>query len=226
MEHIRPFEMARKRSFHNERNFNEWRLLQAYLSMYHTADRLFSKAWDMELSEEEVNDYNFIVSVLGIRDKFLSYHMHYRWLRSIIPVYKKEGPCSLAFHTTFMPYKVFTPWVCSDFLQNTEYAQELLNINPGAKQMMREHAMRTLKFECNFSWSDSSDEEYEEEHEHVVCIGPHPAYEEEPVSSSSTTIYVEKTPEELYGDMEWAEQLLRLSKAEPLGGLKVPNYYL
>jgi len=288
--HISPFKIAQQMSFHDERMFKEWRLLEAifgdsyipkhptkynykdvfqrlqsqlieydkffpgiyhknasmkdiyistqtfckyeqirtmtetYISAYHMADQLFSKAWNGELGESEIQDYNFIVSMLGIRDKFLSRYLHYDWLKAILPHYKEEGPCSLAYHTTFLSYRTFTPWVCSDFLQNTDLAQELVNINPSAKQMMREHAMRVSKFECRFTWSDTPDEKDEEE-EHIICISPKPAYEEEPISPTSTTIYVEKTAEELNGDKEWAEQLLKLSGAEPLGGLKVPNYF-
>lgn len=201
------------------------KMMEAYLDAFHKAEQLFAKAWNSELNEDEIQDYNFIVSMLGIRDKFLSSYLHYDWLKAILPYYKTEGPCSLAYHTTSMSYRTFKPWVCSGFLQNTDLAQELVDINPGAKQMMREHAMRVSKFECKFTWSDMPEPEEDDDEKYVIQVGPKPAYEEEPVSASSTTIYVEKTAEELNGDKECAEQLMRLAGAEPLGGLRVPDYF-
>lgn len=81
---------------------------------------LFLKAWNEELSQAEILEYNFLVSVLGISDRFYAYNkfLYYPMLRKFIPLYKEEGyTSSFSVARVGKPY-LLPVWKCADFLGN------------------------------------------------------------------------------------------------------------
>lgn len=131
-------------------------MVESYFNMFNRMKELFFRAWDNELLPDEIREYNLLVSALGIRDRVYSRHyLHYDLLRAFVETYKKEGSGDFFYYVNIHHRHVPKFWRCAQFAQNKDLVQRFVDIYPYAKQEMRKFALRVLKFECFFVWSDA-----------------------------------------------------------------------
>ena len=201
-------------------------LIDSYLQMIERAGELFFKALDKDLSEEEINEYNVIVSVIGIKDFVfpIKGNLYYDNLVRCREIYKRENLPNFYDYITFSPTRSPVPWRCAEFVENKELVQKYINYHPNDKRFMREFAMQTKQFKCDFVWSDAKlvqldddDDVLDDEFDYLFGEPSEPAQER-------TVVFVPKTPEELGDNEKYADILLQLCGSEKLGGIVLPPY--
>lgn len=203
--------------------------VEEYLQMLDRAATLFFKAFEEELSEEEIHEYNLLVSVLGIRDFVCGEigNLYYDNLLRCREIYRREALPNFYDYITLAPGRAFDPWRCAEFTEDRSLVQRYINYHPYFKFAMREFAMNVLNFKFSFAWSDAKliciyDEKEISEKDYEILFG-------EPVPESCyaperTEVYVPKTENELEDNEEYAKRLLVLSGPEKLGGIIYPAY--
>ena len=200
--------------------------VESYLQMIDRAGELFFKALGTDLSEDEINEYNIIVSVIGIKDFVypVKGNLYYDNVVKCREIYKAENLPNFYDYITFSPTRSIVPWRCAEFVEDRELVQRYINYHPNDKRLMREFAMQTLQFKCDFVWSDAKpvrldedDESFGDEYDEIFGKPTTPALER-------TVVYVPKTPEELGDNEKYADILLQLCGSEKLGGIVLPPY--
>ena len=203
---------------------------RSFIDMYDRLIDLFFKALESELSEEEINEYNFLVSVLG----FVSIYndranLYYDNIQSIkrIPNISRDN---LFDYFWFNEVDRFEPWKCVDFINNKELVQQYLDRFPQCKARMREFAVDVTKIRCYFNWSDGKKftdtddiDKYIQELE-----------EEKPLSKEEyeflvnqshgcerVKVYVSKIESEQSDDASARKSILSYCRPAHLGGLKI-----
>lgn len=204
--------------------------IESYLEMIERAGELFFKALNEDLCEEEINEYNVIVSAIGIKDFVypMKGNLYYDNILKCREIYKQENLPNFYDYITFSPTRSVVPWRCAEFVENKELVQRYINYHPNDKRLMRDFAMQTLQFKCDFVWSDAKpvrlddeddlfgDDEYEE-----IFGEPIPAQK---AALERTVVYVPKTPEELGDNEKYANALAELCGSEKMGGIVLPPY--
>ena len=200
----------------------------SYIDMFHRAKALFFKAWNEELSREEIHEYNFLVAAVGLKDDMcFQDYLFYDLLKKYIPVYRKEGYKEFLSYVRISRDRKLCPWRSAEFVADPELVQEYVNICPSAKKEMRKFAMQVGQFACSFEWSDakpliSSEEELQELNDIGDILGDEPVTMDD-INKELTFVYIPKTKEELAGDDVFAEKLRVLSGSASLGGVRVPE---
>ena len=167
---------------------------------------LFVKALGQNLDAGEIKEYNILVSVLGIRDRYISKKgsLHYSMLRKLAPIYKAEKRTDFFDYVMLDPAKDIAPWRCSEFVLNRDMVQDYVNVFPGAKKAMREYALLVTQFHCSFAWSDAAPLSYTSADDNPIYeIGKmmqHMRLCEDYGGLEPTSIYVPKTVEEIGTD--------------------------
>lgn len=219
----------------NFTHFNKIGLMvDSYLEMIARAKSLFFKAWDCNLSEDEVSEYNFLVTALSLHDCCYGRDLlYYDLLKQFIPVYKEEGYRDFKSYVKILVSDLFEPWKCAEFVQDRNMVQKFLNVCPQAKPAMRQFALDVSQFACLFVWSDSPMIPCgwtKEEKAELAAVGINPkhleyddAFDDVPLAQEPIRILVPKTEEELDGDGQYAEQLRLLSGPASLGGIILPK---
>jgi len=204
-------------------------MVTSYIDMFNRVKELFFKAWDTDLSVDEIHEYNFLVATIGIQDRhYIKEYLFYDILKKFVPVYKSEGHTDFSAYARIHHKRVLTPWKCAEFTLNKDLVQSFVDIYPRAKQEMRAFALQVSKFNCYFVWSDarpavSSQAELDEINDVAEALGEDPITFEN-CAKEPTQVYVPKTSEELNGDDKFAEQLRILSGPVNLGGVRVTNH--
>lgn len=199
-------------------------LVSSYLGIINRIQELFFKAWDVELDDEEVKEYNFLVLAIGIQDRECESNKYllYNNLKSLVRVYRAEGYKSFFSFVRIKHDKQFKPWICAEFSDNKELVQKFVDIFPESKIKMRNYALQVSKYECHFTWSDAelaySAEELEFTNDALSSMGETPLTTEN-VPQAQTSVYLDKTTEELQGDAEYVEKLRTLAGPAKLGGV-------
>lgn len=203
--------------------------LEAYLQMVERARELFFKAIATDLCEDEIHEYNFLVTVLGIRDFVCtdSGNLYYDNLIRCREIYREENLPNFYDYIRLYPDRYIHPWRCAEFTEDKELIQRYIAYNPYHKFVMRDFAMSVLNYKCDFVWSDAKliplyDDELLSKENYEILIGE-PAPESSRVPER-TEIYVPKTKEELDDNEVFAQRLLVLSGPEKMGGLIFPPY--
>jgi len=201
-------------------------LIDSYLQMIERAGQLFFKALDEDLCEEEINEYNVIVSVIGIKDFVfpIKGNLYYDNLIRCREIYKSENLPNFYDYITFSPSRSPVPWRCAEFVENKDLVQRYINYHPNDKRYMREFAMQTKEFKCDFVWSDAKpvqldddDDMFGDDFDDIFGKSTKPAQER-------TVVFVSKTPEELGDNEKYADILLQLCGSEKMGGIVLPPY--
>ena len=203
--------------------------LESYLQMVERARVLFFQAIETDLSEEDIHEYNFLVTVLGIRDFVCAKlgNLYYDNLHRCREIYREENLPDFYDYIRLYPDRFISPWRCAEFTENKELIQRYINYNPYHKFIMRDFAMSVLHYKCDFVWSDAErkqlyDEEYLTKEDYEAITGePAPEHNWVP---ERTEIYVPKTAEELGDNEVFAQRLLELSGPEKKGGVIFPPY--
>ncbi len=201
--------------------------IESYLQMIERAGELFFKAIDEDLCDDEINEYNIIVSVIGIKDFVYPTkgNLYYDNIVRCREIYKRENLPNFYDYITFAPTRSVVPWRCAEFVENQELVQRYINFHPNDKRYMREFAMQTKQFKCDFVWSDAKpvrldddgEEMYGDDFDDIFGKPTKPALER-------TVVFVPKTPEEIGDNEKYADILLQLCGSEKKGGIVLPPY--
>lgn len=204
-------------------------LVESYMAMVKRVEELFLKAMTMELSDEEIHEYNFLVSTIGIEDQVGHGYgfLYYDLLRKFIPVYQEEGYADFFSYIRISPLRAPMLWHCAEFASNKDLVQRFVEVYPRAKMLMRDFAMQVSKFSCQFIWSDAESVRFSPEEEAELddfdrMLGKEPLSEENR-GKVQTLVYVPKTVAELNGDDRFADMLRVLSGPVKLGGVALPD---
>lgn len=197
-----------------------------YLEMAERVIELFIQAVTADLVEDEINEYNLLVSVFGLRDRYYTRgYLYYDYLIKARELYADVTRDNIFNSIILKKGLDFKPWQCAEFIDDSELVKKYASVFPQAKAEMRNYAMRTAHFTCDFVWSDAKPIELSLEDEAdilEVCeaLGEDPIpYEER--AKEHTTVYVEKTAEELRQDDLIADKILEYCRPEKLGGIAV-----
>ena len=198
-------------------------LVEGYFAMVDRARNLFYKLWSLDLPAEEIREYNFLVSVLGMRDfgYSLSKPIYYKLARKYAPIYKEEG---YKEYSSYIVYRGadFPPfWKCKEFYDYPDLVNRMVQEFPNTKSEMSHMVMHANNFLCSFIWSDepmptvsSDDDEY---YRHLLKgFG-------DDTPSQYHRVFVPKTKNELCGDEDYIERCYRLSSPASKGGIKLPS---
>ena len=218
------------------RNFCQYpdisEMTNSFITMVDNAISLFLKAVKEGLGTEEIKEYNFLVSVLGIRDRFYTRgYLYYDGLIKARELYSSLDEESFRDIIIFKKGLKFKPWQASEFVNDKDLVSRYLIAMPEAKAEMREFAVGVSQFECFFTWSDASPIQFSPEEEEELdavdeLLGEEPIPLEER-AKEHTTVYVPKNKEELSGDEITAKTLIDYCRPVKLGGLmcKKPRSY-
>lgn len=204
------------------------RMLRSFIDMVNRLKELFFKALQAELSEDEINEFNFLGSRLNASDVTVpSFTMNYDNLCKNRKVYIEENLTDFFSYVKIRAFVGSVPWRCKEFFDDMSLVNEFVNIFPHAKSMMREFAMSVSKFECIFVWSDAQPIMYSPEEEAVLdsfddMMGyKHLPYEQR--AKEHTRIYIEKTSEEMLGWEEYMKKVTAAAAPPSKGGLVLPK---
>lgn len=206
-------------------------MTESFISMVERAKELFLKVIFSELDEDEIQEYNMLVTVLGLRDKYYTRgYLRYNEILLVKDQYKHLTTENFYDDIVFKHGLDFTPWRCKGFIENRNLVERYLTVMPDAKGFMREFAVAASQFLCDFLWSDAKPYVFSPEEEEEMAyidelVGQEPIpYDERP--KQRTEFYVKKTKEELDGDDVAADLLLGYCRPEKLGGIPVrmPRY--
>ncbi len=202
-----------------------------FIAMIKTATQLFLKAIHMNLNNEEKNEYNLLVSVLGLRDRFFtSGYLYYNQLMKVKDFYKNINDDTFCKYIIFKRILEFKPWRYSEFINNKKLVQEYLDVIPQAKAVMRDYAMEVTRFKCTFVWSDANPIMFSAKEEQIFSeINAILGEEDIPLDKRAkewSYLNIDKTDEELNGEKKTAETILSYCRPVKLGGLaiKIPMY--
>lgn len=201
-------------------------MVESFLSMCERSKELFLKAVHDKLNADEILEYNFLVSVLGVRDQYSpTNYLYYSVLVNLKDAYSWLTDESFYSVIYFNDDKYFSPWRCREFVQNKELVQRYVDIFPKARKKMREFAVDALDFNCRFVWSDDVltpeeqkiwDEADYDEYDFLEELNPR--YQDKTV-----TVYVGKNADELGEDYNAAKALNVLCSPPKMGGLTAVN---
>lgn len=208
------------RFLHSEQDFVPFErvegLVQSFLLLVERHKELFFKIWHLDLRAEEINEYNFLTTVLEAQDiaKAGGLLYHHKVLQ-MLPIFKKEG---FERYESFVKIgkRDFEPWRCPRFADDFALAQRYINVFPRAKENIREFCMQIRNIRCSYTWSD---DEYVVDEEDAMVPEELRLGRYRPLKQ----IYVPKTEAELGDDFIYAEKLSRLAAPPTQNGLVVPQ---
>lgn len=192
-------------------------MIYSLLQMIYRAKELFFKAKDRDLTENETFEYNFLVSVLGIKDVASNKYLYYRNVVALRNVYIEEGYKDFYSYVRLMNYKELNPWRAKEFLDDKSLMQAYLNEYAEEYWTWKEQSKKIAKFVCSFVWSDAP---IMREPDFGISI-PELDDDSNDGIPEMTTIYLDKTNEEMRSDKELAEKLLACFGCKSNGGLSI-----
>lgn len=204
------------------------KMLSSFIDIYNTVERLFFKALTDELSNDEIQEYDFLVSFLQVTDIVMpSSLMTYDLVKSYRSVYLAEDYHNLTSYARIRSFIGTSPWRCKEFFDDLDLVQKFATIFPETKAQMREFSMKVSNFECFFTWSDAkpitySPEEEEEMREFCDMVGED-YLEPQDRAKEPTLIYVPKTNEEMLDWAFYVKQIKKLAQPSSKGGLLLPK---
>ena len=198
-------------------------LATSYLEMYDIFEKLFFKAWESDLPEDEIREYNFLVSFFGIQDLAYPRPLYYNLLKIFIPQYKEEGYNDVLMYVktgrraTPMP----TLWKCANFVDYPELVTKFVNIYPKAKSEMHQQVMLCKNFKCSYVWSDEEIPDIDpEDEEYLLNLLKGFGDEQE---SKYHIWYVPKVENEFRGFGNVIGNLSKMARIESRGGIPMPS---
>lgn len=181
-------------------------MLKCYLVMIQRVKSLFEKALQVDLTQDEVTEYNILVTATGMKDPYYRpIGLYYSTLQKLKPVYLAENFTSkqLLFREDL------EPWRAIQFVQNPELAEHYLQTVPQAKKYLSRFSKVLSNFRCYFRWVDKPCEEYWQI----------PSLNDEPNEYDDSSEYVKfdlpKTAREQLGQTDAIEALSELSHNYP-----------
>ncbi len=201
-------------------------MTESFITMVERAKELFLKVIFSKLSEEEIKEYNMLVTSLGLRDKYYtSGYLRHNELIQVKEQYEHITAENFNDDIVFKHGLDFAPWKCKGFIEDRSLVERYLQVMPDAKGLMREFAVAVSQFLCDFLWSDAKPYVFTPEEEQEMAYFDE-LLDEKPIPyeerrKQRTKFYVKKTQEELAGDDVAAELLIGYCRPEKLGGIPV-----
>lgn len=197
-------------------------LAESYLSMVSRAKELFYRLWDAELSEHDAREYNFLVSVLGMRD--VGYTpakpIYYETARKFAPIYKQERYTDYSSYIMYRGSDFPAFYTCKELYDYPELVEKLVQEFPAMKSEVGKMAVLAKNFHCSFVWSDEPEPPIEVAYDEYLVGVLHSFGDDVP--SWYHRVYVPKSEDELHGDGKYIAICERLSAPASQGGLKLP----
>lgn len=189
----------------------------SFIEMMKNAKALLLKAVHQDLTPEEAMEFNFLSTSLGVRDRYyVRGYLRYNDLVAIRDLYSEINEDNFDDYVIFRKADNFKPWCCVGFVKNRELVEKYLEVVPQAKGLMRQFADDVSQFYCTFVWSDAKPIEPDEiELEYGIT------YDEEEAPKERTSLYVQKTKEELNGADSISDSLRAYCRPAKLGGIPV-----
>ena len=201
-------------------------MLACFVFMVDRGKELFFKALEQDLTEEEICEYNLIVTATGIRDRHYNLHgLYYRYLEKFRSLYISENGKDFFDYVVLYKDISFQPWKFAEIIEDRALMERYLSLVPRAKMLMQIFAIEGTRFKCSFTWSDAkplSQEEYwdlMQEHPEIA-IRLEKAYG----GKQPTFVYIPKDDIELGTDGPYFEMLRVYSVPEEEGGIPIPTH--
>lgn len=186
---------------------NIYELINSYFYMIEKWTKLLLAALTDGLEQDDIYEYNFLVSVLDICDKyFTSVELYYDNLIICKDMYKNINEENIYDYIRIKSVGQLEPWCCAEFINDEELMKKFLRLFPECKSEMQSFSSSVSCFSCRFLWSDAP---------FVIYDGFLPDEKVKEISSARVC----KTKKEFFGDYETAKKLKRYSRPENLGGL-------
>ena len=208
-------------------------LLNGLLEIIERTRDLFIKAVENDLPEDEANELNFLVSWFDACDVACpSKRITYDKIVALRKIYEENLSDDFFGYIKLKRLNHFEIWRCKEFYDNKELVQQYANVFPALKENMRKFSMAATKFLCTFVWSDAKPIVYSEDEEELLKeFNKFVGEEDIPIEERAkerTTVYVEKTNEELGDFLDDVEKIKILSSTISKGGIKtnisIPEY--
>ena len=191
----------------------------SFIDMLTNAKALFLKAVHQGLTQDEIMEYNFLTTVLGIRDRYyVRGYLRYNELMIARELYSEINEDNFDEYVVFRKADLFKPWCCVGFIKNRELVEKYLKVFPRAKGLMRQFADSVSQFYCSFVWSDAQPEELDE-----IDLMYGITEVDENAPKQRTYLYVPKTKEELNGADEISATLRSYCRPAKLGGIAIKS---
>ncbi len=198
-------------------------MAESYLSMVERARELFYKLWDVDLSEREIREYNFLVSVLGMRD--VGYApgkpIYYKIAKRFAPVYKQEGFKEYSSYIMYRNRILPELWTCKEFYDYPDLVAKVVHEFPEVKAEMSKMVMLAENYLCSFAWSDEPTPTIDVPFEEYLLGILHAFGDNSPSQYRRT--YVPKTAQEIGDDEPYIERCKQLTAPPSKGGLILPK---
>lgn len=199
----------------------------SFFEMFERMKYLFYRAKDnsvFTLKQDEIDEYNFLVSVFGVRDKASTADLYYDNIVKLRKVYKQEEYKDFFSYVRISPVLGFaTPWMCKEFTERKELFQMYVNIYPEQLPKIRAAAMHISKFECVFNWSDAQPVDINSDDDFLNLNDDDLLKTAKQMQDYHRTVYIDKTADELDGDDKFAERLTYLIGVPSMGGITMPK---
>lgn len=189
----------------------------SFIEMIKNAKALLLKAVHQDLTPDEAREFNFLSTILGVRDRYYVHgYLHYNDLVAIRDLYAEINEDNFDEYVIFRKADHFKPWCCIGFVKNRDLVEKYLEAVPQAKGLMRQFTDDVSQFYCTFVWSDAKTIEPDEiEIEYGID------YDEEEARKERTSLYVQKTKDELNGADLISDSLREYCRPAKLGGIPV-----
>lgn len=198
------------------------KMIRDYIRMVKRLEELFFKAVEQDLSAEEINEYNFLVSYFDVSDVYRhSTRLYYHVVTQLRNTIKEEGHSEIwSYGKINCSLNIKQPWRCIEFFDDMTLIQEYVNLFPSAKKEIRNFGEVVRNFYFTVRWKLT---EAEEEEEIIrAYLNDEEDDSEETYQPGVLHLYVSKTADEISA---FEEPLLKLGKviAPPsMGGIKLP----
>ena len=201
-------------------------MLDSFFAMVERGSELFLKALRQDLDEEEICEYNLIVSYTGIRDKHFNLHgLYYRYLVKFRPLYQEEERADFFVFVMLSKDIPFKPWKFAEVISDRIRMDRYLSYVPNAKMLMGIFAIEGLRYECSFTWSDA--EQLAEEERYAfgqLHTSIWARLDKDYAGKRPTVVYVPKRERELGEDGPYFETMRTLAEFQKEGSLVFPAH--
>lgn len=198
-------------------------MLDSFFAMVRRGKDLFFKALKHDLTEEEICEYNLIVSYTGIRDKhYISQGLYYRYLVMFRPLYLAEKGKDFFDYIVLNKNIPFQPWRFAEIIVDQARMERYLSYVPRAKMLMRIFAIEGTRFECSFTWSDAEPFDEEERWRFGrTYTSVWARLGEDYDGKKPTVVYVPKNDGDFGGDGPYFEMLRNFVESKQESGISV-----
>ncbi len=202
-------------------------MVLSFIDMVNTLEKLFFKALSSDLEAYEINELNFLSSILYATDVTMpSVYINYDNICDYKKAYLEENLSDFFSYVKIRTFISSAPWRCKEFFDDMSLVQEFVNIFPQSKAQMRQFAMDVTKFECVFVWSDASEYELPDcdgDIETLDSMLERLKFPPEMRTKEMSRIYVEKNRKEIYGCEKYAKRIRNAAASVSKGGLSLPS---